>query len=433
MSSLILRDSAVSSCVYTKDCGCGIRVLAGDKTGYAYSESTDMPSLLAAARSASMIAGDNRPIISIPKGFKDLPSSNRYPMQIDWRESKAGDFVPKLLLLETLIRRKDSRADKIIAALTCTVSSLAMYNSLGESCSDLRPLCLLSVSVIYKQGERIENKRVSRSFRKGAEFFSDELIDELATLATTGVDAMFEARRPKGGTMNVVMGAGASGILLHEAMGHAFEADFNRKGQSVFCDKLGKQVCRKGINIVDDGTLPYDRGALNFDDELVPAQKTYMVTDGILTSYLHDRISAAYYGVAPTGNGRRENFRYSPIPRMRCTYMESGDDGTVEDLIKLAGSGIYVDDFTNGEVKIGQGDFTFYVKSGFLIENGSLTAPIKDVNIIGNGPKALQDIEAVASDLDITPLGWTCGKGQSVPVGCGIPSVLIRNLTVGGE
>ena len=232
--------------------------------------------------------------------------------------------------------------------------------------------------------------------------------------------------------MSVVMAAGASGILLHEAMGHAFEADFNRKGQSIFSDKMGSRVCRAGINIVDDATVPGLRGSLNFDDEGVPGQKTYMVTDGVLTSYLHDRISARYFDVAPTGNGRRESFRYNPIPRMRSTYMENGSDGTLDDLIRRACNGIFVDEFANGEVKIGEGDFTFYVKSGFLIEDGRLTMPIKDVNIIGNGPQALSDIEAVAGDLKIDEGRWTCGKDQSAPVSCGIPSVLIKNLTVGG-
>ena len=232
--------------------------------------------------------------------------------------------------------------------------------------------------------------------------------------------------------MPVVMGAGASGILLHEAMGHAFEADFNRKGQSIFADKLGQQVCRRGITIVDDGTLKGNRGALNFDDEGVPAQRTAMVQDGVLTSFLHDRISARYYGVAPTGNGRRESFRYAPIPRMRATYMESGTDQPA-DIIASVQKGIYVDEFANGQVKIGEGDFTFYVKSGYLIENGKLTQPVKDINIIGNGPQALADITAVGNDGRIDDGAWTCGKEQSCPVSCGIPTVLVSSLAVGGN
>ena len=459
VSNLMLRDGEVSSGGLTVDYGCGVRVLEGEKTGYAYSESTDMRSLLEAARAAGAIAGkdsfaslgmtkkglemtnklSSRPSNRGPRqlqigGVKQASGEipNFYPMQRDWRTCNPADFVEGLHKLESLIRAKDSRVAKVIALLGYSVSEILMYNSLDELTSDLRPMASLSVQVVYQSKGSVQTKSASRSFRMGVEFFTDELINEVATEATAGIDAMFEARRPAGGQMSVVMGAGASGILLHEAMGHAFEADFNRKGQSIFAGKIGQQICRKGINIVDDGTLPFFRGSCNFDDEGVPGQKTYMVTDGVLTSYLHDRISANYYGVAPTGNGRRESFRYNPIPRMRSTYMENGADGTVEDLIKMAGNGIYVDEFANGEVKIGEGDFTFYVKSGFLIEDGRLTMPVKDINIIGNGPQALSDIVAVAGDLKVDPGRWTCGKGQSAPVSCGIPSVLINNLTVGG-
>ena len=232
--------------------------------------------------------------------------------------------------------------------------------------------------------------------------------------------------------MPVVMGAGASGILLHEAMGHAFEADFNRKGQSVFSDKMGSQVCDKRITIVDDGTIRGNRGSLNFDDEGVPGQRTVLVENGILTSFMHDRISAKYYDVKPTGNGRRESFRYHPIPRMRATYMEGGDAAPA-DIIASVKKGIYVDQFSNGQVKIGEGDFTFYVQSGWLIESGRLTTPVKDINVIGNGPEALADIVAVGNDPLIDDGTWTCRKDQNVPVSCGIPTVLIRKLTVGGE
>ena len=260
----------------------------------------------------------------------------------------------------------------------------------------------------------------------------DELRHEIAQEIVKGIDERFAAVRPKGGKMNVVMGAGASGILLHEAMGHAFEADFNRKGQSIFSGKIGSKVCPENVSVVDDGTLAYNRGSGNYDDEGVAGEKTYMVKEGILTSYLHDRISAAWYGIDSTGNGRRENFRYNPIPRMRATYMENGN-ADPEGIIASVKHGIYVDEFSNGQVKIGEGDFTFFVKSGHLIEDGRLTAPVKDINIIGNGPQALADIVAVGNDLKIDNGTWTCGKEQSVPVSCGMPTVLIDGLIVGGE
>ena len=342
-------------------------------------------------------------------------------------------FIPFLQRIEAGIRARDSRVLKVVAVLSYSVSDVLMYNSLGEVTQDHRPLGSISVQVIFRQGNRTENNTVSRSLRQGAEMINDAVLEDLVSRAVADMDARFEAKRPKGGQMPVVMGAGASGILLHEAMGHAFEADFNRKGQSIFSGRMGERICRPGINILDDATVPASRGACNYDDEGVPGQKTYMVTDGVLTSYLHDRISAAYYGVAPTGNGRRESFRYNPIPRMRATYMESGSDGTREDLIASVKKGIYVDQFANGQVKIGEGDFTFFVKSGFLIENGRLTMPVKDINVIGNGPQALADIEGVAGDLKIDEGTWTCGKEQSVAVSCGIPSVLIGHLTVGGD
>ena len=453
-SELVLRDGEVSSGGSHIDYGCGVRVLKGEKTGYAYAESTDYAALLSAARGASAIAFSgvaHNGLVSNQLQETPLQASwqrhfqqsadnqtftrhcTYYTQQQDWRESTAATFVPVLQKLESLIRAKDSSVHKVIAMLGCQVSEIMMYNSLGELTTDTRPVGGITVTVIFVRGNKTEMNNASRSFRTGVEMITDSLLEELATNVTKGMDERFEARRPKGGKMPVVMAAGASGILLHEAMGHAFEADFNRKGQSIFADKMGKRVASKGINIIDDATIPGNRGALNVDDEGVPGQKTYMVEDGILRSYLHDRISAAYYGVSPTGNGRRESFRYNPIPRMRCTYMESGNDGSLEDIIASVRKGIFVDQFSNGEVKIGEGDFTFYVKSGRLIENGRLTMPVKDINIVGNGPRALADIVAVAGDLKIDDSTWTCGKEQSALVSCGIPSVLVKSLTVGGE
>ena len=433
-SDMLLRDGEVSAGGVSIDYGCGVRVLAGEKTGYAYSESTDFASLLSAARAASALALSSK--TGQGKGFDCTPKhkpSVFYTMKEDWRSAEVSRFVPYLEKIDRGIRARDTRVLKVVAMLSFSVSEIMMYNSLGELTTDCRPLGSLSVTTVFRQGEQTETQSVSRSLRAGAEMLTDEVVADIVDRTVEGLDARFAARRPKGGQMPVVMGAGASGILLHEAMGHAFEADFNRKGQSIFTGRMGERICPEGINIKDDATLPGKRGSIAYDDEGVPGQKTYMVTDGVLTSYLHDRISAKWFGVAPTGNGRRESFRYNPIPRMRTTYMESGNDGSVQDLIASVRKGIYVDQFANGQVKIGEGDFTFYVKSGFLIENGRLTMPVKDINIIGNGPQALADIKAVAGDLKIDEGTWTCGKEQSVAVSCGIPSVLIGNLTVGGE
>ena len=429
--NLILRDGNVSSGGFHTDYGVGIRVLKGEKTGYAYSENLEMSEMIKAAEAASAIAQAGGSSLSYGR-VSARTTPDLYPMQQNWRDMQASAFLPFLLDLEKKITSKDSRIIKVMARLSDSVSDVLMYNSFGELTCETRPMGSLSVTVVFQQDGKTENRSISRSFRMGAELISPLLIEEIATEAVKGIDERFEAIRPKGGQMSVVMGAGPSGVLLHEAMGHAFEADFNRKGQSIFSEKMGTRVCPKGVNVVDDGTLTNNRGACGYDDEGVPGQKTYMVTDGILTSYLHDRISAAWYGVAPTGNGRRENFRYNPIPRMRATYMESGN-AEPEGIIASVSKGIYVEELSNGQVKIGEGDFTFFVKSGYLIENGRLTAPIKDINIIGNGPQALADIVAVGNDLKIDNGTWTCGKEQSVAVSCGMPTILVSSLTVGGE
>ena len=229
------------------------------------------------------------------------------------------------------------------------------------------------------------------------------------------------------------LAAGSAGILLHEAIGHGMEADFNRKGTSIYSDRIGKPVARPFVNIVDDATVEGARGAINVDDEGNAAGRTHLVENGILTTYLHDEISARHYGVRPTGNGRRQSYQHAPMPRMRATYMLPGPHRK-EEIVASVKRGIYCENFTNGQVYIGAGDFTFYVKNGRLIEDGKLTRPIKDVNIIGNGPKVLEQVDMVADDREIDEGGWTCGKdGQSVPVSQGLPTVRVASLTVGGR
>jgi TldD protein len=243
---------------------------------------------------------------------------------------------------------------------------------------------------------------------------------------------LLEARRPPSGQLPVVLAAGAAGILLHEAIGHGMEADFNRKGTSIYCDAVGEPVAPSFVSVVDDGTQDGLRGALNVDDEGQLAQRTVLVEQGILRGYMHDVISARHYGVAPTGNGRRQSFRHVPLPRMRSTYMLPGPHAA-EEIVRSVKRGVYAQSFTNGQVRIGAGDFTFYIKNGYLIEDGELTAPIKEANIIGNGPAVLRDVQMVADDLQIDSGGWTCGKdGQSVPVSVGMPTVKVGSVTVGG-
>lgn len=430
-NSVSLQDGEVNRASSYIDYGVGIRVVSGEQQGYAFVENITLNEMLKAARVASRIANDKAKVPAI--GLTEKIFKNHYPIINSWENESIQNKIPFLKKINERIFELDSRVVKVNASINDSTSYILYYNSEGLLCHEIRPMAIMSGSCIMQQGDKTENGGCSRAARKDISFLTNELVEEIAQNAINQASIMFEAIKPKGGELPVVMASGGSGILLHEAIGHAFEADFNRKNTSIFADKLGKLICDKNINVVDDGTIKYDRGAVNFDDEGVEGQRTYIVKEGVLTSYLHDRISAKHYGVNPTGNGRRESFRSIPIPRMRSTYMEDGNY-TQDDLISNVKNGIFVDTFTNGQVQIGAGDFTFFVKSGYLIENGKLSQPIKDINIIGNGPKALADITMVANNLKIDQSAWTCGKnGQGMPVSQGLPSVLVKQLTVGGE
>ena len=430
LEEMTLHDHKVTSGGSHVDYGAGVRVIKDSHTGYAFCETTALPSMMRAARSAAAIA-DSAPTPINNLNVTLVKGGCYYPTTYDWNEisfEKKRDF---LLDLDARCCEADERVVSVMARITHSFDRSLFFNSEGDLACDSGPMTSVTLSVVMQDAGSIENNTASRSFRMGAEMLSEQLATELVEEAVGKCSRMFSSKKIKGGEMPVVMAAGGSGILLHEAIGHAFEADFNMKNTSIFSDSLGKKVCRSGINVVDDGTIMYNRGSVNIDDEGVPGQKTYMVRDGVLASYLHDRVTARHYGVSPTGNGRRESFRNYPIPRMRATYMENGAC-TAASIIEDVKRGIYVDSFSNGQVQIGVGDFTFYVKTGYLIENGRLTTPIKDVNVMGNGPQALADIVAVADDCRIDNGTWTCGKGQNCPVSCGMPTALVSRLTVGG-
>jgi len=429
-NSLALEDGKVNRAYSNIDFGVGIRVLKGNQTGFAYSENVTMPDMLNAAKMAANIANSET---SFNAGaVSEKAPLNYYSIANKWEDVSVKDKVPFVQKVNDKVFELDEKVIKVKAGLNDESSYVLFYNSEGRLTYDYRPMASFYVVCIMQKGDQIENAYSARSFRKGFEWLTDDLIGELANDAVDKTNILFEATKPKAGEMPVVMGAGGSGILLHEAIGHTFEADFNRKETSIFSDKMGKKVAENFINIVDDGTLENNRGSINIDDEGNDVEKTYLVKDGVLNSYIHDRISAEYYKVNPTGNGRRESFRHIPLPRMRATYMDPGPHSK-DDIISNVDYGVYVDNFSNGEVQIGAGDFTFFVKSGYLIEKGKLTQPIKDINIIGNGPQALADISMAANDYLIDNGTWTCGKdGQSVPVTCGLPSVLVKKLTVGG-
>jgi TldD protein len=425
-----LEDGKVNSAYSNIGFGVGIRVLKGDQTGYAYSENITPDAMLKAARTAANIA-DSSARFS-PVNINEYISPNYYPLKTSWEETSVKEKIPFVQRMNDKIFAADKQVIKVNAVLGDSTSYILFFNSEGLMAYDYRPMVLLYGVCIMEKNGQIENFFVGRSHRMGSEFLTNELVDELSKEVVAKTSQLFTATKPKAGEMEVVMSAGESGILLHEAIGHAFEADFNRKKTSIFCDKMGQKVAEDFVKIVDDGTLKGKRGAINFDDEGNPTEKTVIVNNGVLSSYLHDRISAKYYKVNPTGNGRRQDFRNIPIPRMRCTYMENGPHKK-EEIIASVKNGVYVVSFSNGEVNIGQGDFTFFVKFGYLIENGKLTKPVKDFNIIGNGPQALADMVMVADDLVIDNGIWTCGKdGQGAPNSMGIPTVKIKKLTVGG-
>jgi TldD protein len=425
-----LEDGKVNSAYSNIGFGVGIRVLKGDQTGFAYSETVTPEAMIKAAKTAANIADNTKTTGSVK--IDEYTPPNYYPVINSWENTSINSKIPFLLRMNEKIFAGDKRVTKVNAFLVDSSTYMLFYNSEGKLTWDFRPMGILVGVCIMEDKGRIENSNISRAFRTGFEFITDDLVDELSGEVVKRTSMLFEATKPKAGEMEVILAAGESGILLHEAMGHSFEADFNRKKTSIFSDKMGQKVGENFVTIVDDGTIKGNRGAINVDDEGNPTEKTILVGNGVLSSYLHDRISAAYYKVKPTGNGRRQDFRSIPIPRMRSTYMENGPH-KAEEIIASTKNGIYVDNFSNGQVNIGPGDFTFFVKSGYLVENGKLTRPIKDVNIIGNGPQALADISMVADDMKMSNGAWTCGKdGQGAPVTMGIPTVKVKKLTVGG-
>lgn len=425
-----LEDGKVNSAYSNVAFGVGIRVLKGDQTGFAYSETVTPEAMLKAARTAANIASSS-PVSGTVNVTEYMPP-NYYPVVNSWEKTSINSKIPFLLRMNEKIFAGDKRVTKVNAFLVDTSSYILLYNSEGKLVWDYRPMGIMVGVCIMEDKGRVENSNVTRAFRTGFEFLTNDLVDELSTEVVNRTAMLFDAIKPKAGEMEVILAAGESGILLHEAMGHAFEADFNRKKTSIFSDKMGQKISENFVTIIDDGTISGNRGAINVDDEGNPTEKTVLVNNGVLSSYLHDRISSEYYKVKPTGNGRRQDFRNMPIPRMRSTYMENGPHKK-EEIIASVKNGIYVDNFSNGQVNIGAGDFTFFVKFGYLIENGKITKPIKDINIIGNGPQALADIVMVADDKKMSNGAWTCGKdGQGAPVTMGMPTVKVKKLTVGG-
>jgi TldD protein len=425
-----LEDNIVNNAYTGIDFGVGIRVLKGDQTGYSFTEEITTKAMELAAQTAASIATSGKTVS--PQELKPHQTPQYYAIQIPWEEVKPDRKVAFLPDLNQKVFSLDKRVIKCRLTWLDEYSHILIANSDGRVVSDYQPMTGMYGSCTAEQNGKKEEGYAMTSGRYGIEYYTPDRIQALAKKAVDRTVLLFEAVKPEAGEMEVVMGPGSSGILLHEAIGHGMEADFNRKKVSTFADKMGKPVAEKLVQIIDDGTIPHLRGSINVDDEGNDSQKTVLVENGVLSSYLHDRISAQHYKVKPTGNGRRETFRDNPIPRMRNTYMPAGPHAP-EEILRSVKKGIYTEEFSNGEVNIGAGDFTFYVKTGYLIEDGKKTRPIKDVNVIGNGPEVLRRITMVGNDLKFDDGLWTCGKnGQGMPNQMGIPTVKVSAITVGG-
>ncbi len=425
-----LEDGAVNRAYASVTLGVGVRVVKGDQQGYAYTEELTRDAVTQAAATAALVA--NGPSRDAPQAFAVQTLPSRYRMRLPFGDVGVAEKMPILSRINELAFAATPELVKVQVGFADSSGVVLVVESTGRMSFDRQPMARLSVSCTAERGGRRESAGANLAGREGFEFFSDARVGKVTDEAVQRTMFLFDATVAPAGTMPVVLAAGSAGILLHEAIGHGMEADFNRKGTSVYSDKLNQRIAPDDITIVDDGTIEAQRGAINVDDEGVVAQRTVLVENGILRTYMHDRISALHYGVEPTGNGRRESFRHAPLPRMRSTYMEAGSRDP-EEIVRSVKRGIYAESFTNGQVMIGAGDFTFYIKTGYLIEDGKKTRPIKDTNIIGNGPDVLTKTDMVGNDFAFDDGGWTCGKdGQSVPVSLGMPTVRVSEITVGG-
>jgi TldD protein len=412
--------------------GLGVRVLRGDATGYAYTEQLSEERMREAARTAGQIASSG----AAPGPFSVNPISlpDFYPVRESSLERPGADKVELLRQADRAARSFDPRIVRVEVSMSEEWREVLVVSSDGRMARDSQPMVRFGVHAVAEENGKRQGGRSAGAARRGMEQFAlpgqspAEHGAEAARLAI----AMLHAKDAPAGPMEVVLGPGESGILLHEAVGHGLEADFNRKKTSNYTDQIGKPVASELCTVVDDGTLGSARGSINVDDEGYPGQRNVLIENGKLVGYMQDRISARHFGSTPSGNGRRESFRHEPLPRMTNTLMMAGQDAP-EDIIRSVKRGVYAKNFSGGQVNISNGDFVFSLTESYLIEDGKLTAPLKGVNLIGNGPEVLRQVSMVGSDFKLSDGTWTCGKdGQSVPVGIGTPTVKIAQITVGG-
>ena len=429
--SWVLEDGIVKEGSHSIDQGVGVRAISGDKTGFAYSDEIILPALNNAAEAARAIAqsgGEGKLQV-----WKQQEVPALYGPVNPLESISAEDKVNLLKQIDKEARKRDARVKQVLVGLNGLHTTVLVAGHDGTLAADVRPLVRLNVNVIVEQNGRIEKGGSGGGGRFGYEYFLKEglynsYIDEAVSQALINL----EADHAPAGNMTVVLGPGWPGILLHEAIGHGLEGDFNRKKTSAFSGRIGERIATPEVTVVDDGTIVNRRGSLNVDDEGTPTQCTTLIERGILKGYIQDKHNARLMGMAPTGNGRRESYAHLPMPRMTNTYMLGGKYDP-DEIIASVQRGVYAKQFGGGQVDITNGKFVFSASQAYLIENGKITRPIKGATIIGNGPDVLTRVSMVGNDMQLDSGIGTCGKdGQSVPVGVGQPTIRIDNITVGG-
>ncbi len=425
-----LEEGIVKSGSFNIEQGVGVRALSGEKTAFAYSDEISFAALQDAAKATRAIA-------SAGQARRVKANATRAPVALyrDVDPIASLESRQKVNLLEKLERKcraLDSRITQVMASLGGEYEVVLIARADGQIAADVRPLVRLSVQVIAEANGRRESGTSGGGGRTDYAHFTDEVLDGYARQAVSQALVNLDAAPAPAGTMTVVLGPGWPGVLLHEAIGHGLEGDFNRKGSSAFSGRLGQRVASPGVTVVDDGTLPGRRGSLTVDDEGTPTQRTVLIEDGVLRAYMQDSLNARLLGMPLTGNARRESFAHVTLPRMTNTYMLAGPHDPAE-IIASVPKGVYASNFGGGQVDITSGKFVFSAAEAYLIENGKVTRPIKGATLIGNGPDVLTRVSMIGNDLQLDSGIGTCGKeGQSVPVGVGQPTLKIEGLTVGG-
>ena len=429
--SMVLDDQKVEEASRAIIIGLGVRVLEGDATGYAYTEDLTLEGMLRAAETASAVAkaGDAKTGIEV-QGVKTL---DLYPIE---RNTVDVDAIEKLQLLreaDEAARGFDPRIKRVTASIAESDKRILIVTSDGRWASDHQPMLRFNVGVVAEDGTLRQTGGDGGGGRFGMEYFEGRSAAEIGREAARVAITMLDAREAPAGQLPVVLRAGDAGVLLHEAVGHGLEADFNRKETSNYSNRVGERVASDLCTIIDDATIASSRGSINIDDEGNLPQTNVLIENGILKGYLHDHLSTQHFGLSPSGNGRRQDYTHVPMPRMTNTYMLAGEHDP-DEIIESVDYGIYACAFSGGQVNISNGDFVFSVTEGYLIEGGKITSPLKGVNLIGNGPDAMEKVSMCGNDFALSDGRWTCGKdGQSVPVGVGMPSIKISAMTVGGS